>query len=347
MDKNYFKAAILKSTEKKRLDFQNLNYPNLKRGQVLVKMIYAGLCRSQLMEIYGKRGKDNWIPHLLGHEGVGSVVKVGRDVKKINVGDKVILSWIKSDGIESQKPYFYGNLNKQKINAGNITTFSEYTVVSENRVIKKPSYISDKLSSIIGCSAFTGIGLVVNEIYKKYKHLKKEKILLLGAGGIGFFVLVALRNMKIINNVKILDISKQKLNLANKLGYKKTFNNTKKINEKFDIVIDTSGSINAMNYGFNALNNYGSLFFVSHPPKGEKLSIDPHELISGKNIYGSWGGSVNPDKDIKKFSKIILEKKIKNLILENFVNLYEFQNLNTAINDFYKNQVFRPVVYFN
>jgi S-(hydroxymethyl)glutathione dehydrogenase/alcohol dehydrogenase len=37
--------------------------------------------------------------------------------------------------------------------------------------------------------------------------------------------------------------------------------------------------------------------FASHPEAGAKISLDPHELIKGKRIYGTWGGDVNPDED--------------------------------------------------
>ena len=42
----------------------------------------------------------------------------------------------------------------------------------------------------------------------------------------------------------------------------------------------------------------GKCFFASHPKQGDKIKIDPFDLISGKNIYGSWGGGCKPDKDI-------------------------------------------------
>ena len=68
------KFAILKKL-KSPLKIVNLEIPNLSKGQILVKMNYTSICRSQIMEIDGMRGKDKWIPHLLGHEGSGIVIK--------------------------------------------------------------------------------------------------------------------------------------------------------------------------------------------------------------------------------------------------------------------------------
>ena len=50
---------------------------------VLVKVIYSGICGSQLKEIDGKRGHDKYIPHLLGHEGYGKILSIGSKVKKV------------------------------------------------------------------------------------------------------------------------------------------------------------------------------------------------------------------------------------------------------------------------
>ena len=55
------------------LEIMDLVIPELSYGQVLVDMHYSGVCRSQLMEADGHRGYDRWLPHLLGHEGVGEV----------------------------------------------------------------------------------------------------------------------------------------------------------------------------------------------------------------------------------------------------------------------------------
>ena len=53
------------------------------------------------MEIEQKRGKDKFLPHMLGHEATGKVVRIGKNVKNINIGDNVVLSWINSIGLAS------------------------------------------------------------------------------------------------------------------------------------------------------------------------------------------------------------------------------------------------------
>ena len=50
------------------------------------------------MEISGKREKDIYLPHLLGHEGYAQVIKVGEKVKKVKKNDFVLLTWLKGNG---------------------------------------------------------------------------------------------------------------------------------------------------------------------------------------------------------------------------------------------------------
>ena len=74
-------AAVLAEINKP-LEVRTFSAEPLKKGQVLIKILYSGICRSQLMEIRGMRGHDKWLPHLLGHEASGIVVEVGEGVKK-------------------------------------------------------------------------------------------------------------------------------------------------------------------------------------------------------------------------------------------------------------------------
>ena len=71
------KAAILVES-KKPLIVDNVQLPDkLEFGQVLVKVIYSGICGAQINEIDAVKGPDKFLPHLLGHEGSGIVEGVG------------------------------------------------------------------------------------------------------------------------------------------------------------------------------------------------------------------------------------------------------------------------------
>ena len=71
------KAAILTS-QHAPLEIDEVESPAaLEFGQVRVQVHYSGICGSQLGEIDGVKGPDRFLPHLLGHEGSGTVLDVG------------------------------------------------------------------------------------------------------------------------------------------------------------------------------------------------------------------------------------------------------------------------------
>src|SRR3989338_3457426 len=94
------KAAVLYKFNSP-LGLEDITIPDPAFGQILVKVVASGICHTQLLEIHGKRGEDKFLPHCLGHEGAGIVEEVGEGVTRVRVGDHVILSWIKTEGINA------------------------------------------------------------------------------------------------------------------------------------------------------------------------------------------------------------------------------------------------------
>tara|TARA_A100001015_G_C15036844_1_gene736871 strand:+ start:194 stop:1234 length:1041 start_codon:yes stop_codon:yes gene_type:complete len=337
-------AAILSQTNKP-LEVSNIQAMPLLKGQVYVKILYSGICGSQLMEISGDRGQDPWLPHLLGHEGSGIVVAIGEGVSKVKPGDEVILSWIKGDGLDAPgAQYMRGN---QVINSGRVTTLSNYSIVSESRVVKKPADLSFDESILFGCAIPTGAGIVLNQVKPK----PSNTLLIIGLGGIGLSALIMSVALK-VKKIVVIDTHDSKLEHAKNLGAHFAYN-AKNINlvkevltdtEKgFDYCIESAGLTKTIELGFDLLNkDYGQLFFASHPPHNEKISILPHELISGKKIFGSWGGDVKPNIDLPKIWNILKKTDIN---LKDFMPIeYSLDDINLAIDDLKKGKVFRPLV---
>ena len=341
------KAAVLKKIKKPLEILDNLKLPKLKRGQVLVKILYSSICRSQIMQIEGKRGKDKYIPHLLGHEGSGIVEKIGNGVTKVRRGDKIFLSWIKGFGLDSGGIKIKNN--RQILNAGPITTFSNYSIVSENRCFLVPKKFPLKKSTIFGCAIPTGAGIILNEIKPK----KNDIVCVIGLGGVGLSVLMACKMLK-MKNIMVIDIDQKKINIAKKIGYKKSImpRNKKLLKSKilsftkgkyFDYTIESTGKNKSIEFAFSMTRKFGGkCFFATHPNYNSKIKLDPFDLISGKKIYGSWGGSSDPQKIAKQMAQFFLNNK-KFLDLY-FSKNYTLDNINQAIKDFKKNSVIKPIL---
>ena len=177
-------AAILTETGKP-LVLADVVVPDLKPGQVLVEIAYSGACGTQVAEWRGEKGRDPWLPHCLGHEGTGIVLDVGTKVSKVQAGDKVVLSWIKGQGIEAGgSVYLWDN---KEINAGAVTTFQRHAVVSENRLTLVPDGLALDLAVLLGCAAPTGMGSVLNVL----KVCPGDSIAVFGAGGVGLNAILA------------------------------------------------------------------------------------------------------------------------------------------------------------
>src|SRR6266566_3832677 len=130
-----FKAAILVEL-KKPLVIEEIESQPLRFGQVLVKILCSGVCGAQINEIEGAKGPDKFLPHLLGHEATATVVECGEGVTHVKPEDRVVCHWRPGAGLQAPTPKYKSRLGD--INAGWVTTFSDYSVASENRVTRVP-----------------------------------------------------------------------------------------------------------------------------------------------------------------------------------------------------------------
>ena len=333
---------------KRPLIIENLNLPKLKKNQLLIKIKYSFVCGTQLNEIFGLKGKDKYLPHVLGHEASGEVVSVGPNVKKFKLGEKVFLSWIKKREPGSVNPQYYNKKN-QIINSGLVSTFSNFTIVSKDRVYKIPSKIPMDLAALFGCALPTGFGIV-------FKFLKKisvnDYVGIYGVGGVGIMSLIALKALG-IKNIYAVDKNKKNLLLAKRLGCKfvgsldeinKIIDKQKIKKAKIKYNFEMSGNSILMEHALKNLSANGKMIFAGNPKKGSKIKIDPYDLIFGKNINGFSGNDVSLEDNLQKYKKII--NKIGYKKIQSMFSTYKFKDINLAIRDFKNGSVIRPLIKF-
>lgn len=200
------RAAVLEQIEAP-LVIHDLDLPPLEPGQVLVKVLMAGICGSQLQEIDGIKGDPAHLPHLLGHEGCGIVEATGPEVTHVWNGAKVAMHWRKGVGMDVAGGV-YGN-----IKSGPITTFSNYSIVSENRLTTIDHDVPTDFATLLGCALSTAIAVVENEARPK----NKDVVCVRGCGGLGLAIIFALKALKIVRAIGI-DVCKDKKRLVESLG---------------------------------------------------------------------------------------------------------------------------------
>ena len=307
------KAAILVE-QNRPLVLAQLQVPELAVGQVLVKLEYSGVCGTQLDEINGKRGPDPYLPHLLGHEGSGTVVDVGPGVLKVKAGDRVVLHWMKGSGIESAPPAFMWD--STVVSAGRVTTFSEYTVASENRVTPFPSDVEFDIAALLGCSVTTGLGIVFNDANLK----PGQSIAVFGVGGLGVNVV---QGAALVNAYPIVavDLHDDKLEQAIALGATHTVNarqndvtmDLMKLSggKGFDVSVAAVGDPEVARTAYEVTGTMGKAIIAGVTDRQKMVAIDAFPLNMGRRISGSHGGATQPDIDIPRYIKLYQLGKLR------------------------------------
>src|SRR5215469_1220096 len=213
------RAAIL-AQSREPLVIDDISFPDeLGVGQVLVKVLFTSICGAQINEIEAVKGPDKFLPHLLGHEASAQVIEVGPGVTSLKPGDSVVLHWRPSQGIQSKTPaYAWGG---KKLNAGWVTTFNDYAVVSENRMTVIPADFDQKIAPLFGCAVTTAAGVVNNDAGLK----SGESVAIFGVGGVGLNLVqfAALAGGHPIIAVDLLD---HKLEMARSRGATHVLNST-------------------------------------------------------------------------------------------------------------------------
>ena len=342
------KAAILVK-QNAPLILDDVKLPDrLDFGQVLVKIQYSGICGSQIGEISGVKGDDPYLPHLLGHEGSGIVIETGPNVKNVNNGDHVVLHWRPGKGIEAPLPQYLWN--DKILNAGFVTTFNEYAIVSENRLTVIPRNFDLKNATLFGCAVTTAFGVVNNDAKIKIG----QSVLIIGVGGVGLNIAQAASMVSAYPIIGV-DLHKNKLSLGEDFGLthsiisdnKNINNEVKKIvgENGVDVVIECTGNSRLIELAYELTSNNGKTILVGVPKKGDNVSIYSLPLHFDKTLAGSHGGDSKPDSDIPKFINLIRHGRMNldGLITHEF----KLDRINNALELFKTGKAGRIVIDLN
>jgi S-(hydroxymethyl)glutathione dehydrogenase/alcohol dehydrogenase len=337
-------AAILVQT-KNPLVLDEIEIPKLRKGQILVKIHYSGICGTQLNEIDGKKGEDKWLPHCLGHEAVGTVCDTGPGVSRMKVDDSVVLTWLQGEGIDAGGVQY--GWRKSFVNAGPVTTFQQYAVVSENRVFATGSSALTDMHVLMGCAAPTGMGAVRNVL----RVQKGNSFLVFGLGGVGLCAISMARKLG-ANPIIAADISNERLKLAKSFGADITVNLTLEsiadaianhCGGTIDCAVEACGSPTVLNDILGFLRPQGGkVVVIGNAAHGSAVTIPSVEFNMGKSILGTWGGDTKPDQDFSSYQKEIEQKSevFGQLTSEKFL----LEDINVAIDKMRTKDVTRPVI---
>ncbi|MEK7648690.1 MAG: alcohol dehydrogenase catalytic domain-containing protein [Patescibacteria group bacterium] len=260
--------ALVKCRAEKGLELQDIPIPEVKPGTVLVKIAAAGICGSD-HHIYkwddGRNALSNNVPYILGHEGSGTVEKVGEGVTNIAEGDRVAFeshihddcSYVKR-GLENICPH------KSILGIGSNGVFAEYALVPQHIVRIAPLSIPLTVASVFE-PATIGIRALehLSELLSKQPLGRKSKVAVFGATGImggvaalaarwfGFDVLAFGRSKEKLAVISSLDSSITTYDITD-------VDISKKLSElSVDAVIETTGAPQSLEIGRSLIVSAG------------------------------------------------------------------------------------------
>lgn len=338
--KNDVYAAILVQTGRP-LQLDRICLPDsLGYGQVLVRVNVSGLCGSQIGEIDAVKGPDNYLPHLLGHEGAGTVLQTGTGVSTVKAGDHVVLHWRPGKGIESPPPVYAWQ--DRKLNAGYVTTFNEVAVVSENRLTRIDDDVDLDIAALLGCAVTTGLGVVTRDAQLTIG----ESVIIIGAGGVGLSVIQG-ASMVSAYPIIAVDIADRKLTLARSFGATHTINSLEEDIETgvsrilgkhgADVVVEMTGRADLIASAYNLTQPQGRTIMVGVAKRGSNISIHSLPMHFGKTLKGSHGGGCRPEIDIPKYLTLYKQGKLK--LDQLITDRYPLGEINHVIEKMRKSQI--------
>ncbi len=305
-------AAILVA-QREPLVIDEVEVPALQRGQVLVEIIATRICGSQIGEVDGVKGPDKFLPHLLGHEAAASVLEIGADVTHVAPADRVVCHWRPGAGINAGGcVYDWGG---RKVNAGAITTFQKFAVISENRLTKVPPHTAPELCCLLADTLTTGFGVINNDASVQ----PGESVVIFGVGGIGLGVVLGAK-LAGAKTIIAVDLHDHKLAKAQEYGATHTINAATEdaascvreiLGGLADVTIDGTGSPRVIETAYDLARLRGGrciLFGVM--PSDQRVSIHTLPLHFGRVLNGSEGGQSQPAEDIPRILDLLKSENI-------------------------------------
>lgn len=284
--KEYMKAVVWDGPFK--LSLKEVEKPIPSKKEVLIKTKVVGICGSDL-EIFDGRFKQAIPPLIIGHEGGGVVQEIGSDVKKVKKGDRIIAECLLYCGeCENCKKGKYNLCFNHKVMGmiGHDGEYAEYFVIPEDNVYKLPENISWTEAGLIDTLAGPVAG-----IEKANIHLG-DSVAVFGPGPAGLFF-CKLAKLKGAEKVYLMGTRDERLAFGKEYGANVILNVNKDNIEDYilrdtdgrgvDLVIESSGSVQALNSGLEILKKGGELLiygvFGGGPVPVDIQPIQINELI--------------------------------------------------------------------
>ena len=308
-------------------------------GEVLVEIKATGICHTDKFTLSGG-DPEGIFPSILGHEGAGVVVDLGKDVKSVAKGDHVIplytpecrecksctshktnlctsIRATQGKGVMPDGTSRFSLNGKPVMHYMGCSTFANYTVLPEIAVAKVRKDAPFDKVCYIGCGVTTGIGAVIFTA----KVEPGANVVVFGLGGIGLNVIQGAK-MAGADKIVGVDINPAREALARKFGMTDFVNPKTLKGELVGHLVELTG--NGADYSFECVGNVGLMrqalecchrgwgvsVIIGVAGAGQEIATRPFQLVTGRRWMGTAFGGARGRTDVPKIVDWYMDKKI-------------------------------------
>lgn len=353
------------------LSIETVELDGPREGEVLVEMKATGICHTDEFTLSGA-DPEGIFPAILGHEGAGIVVDVGKNVTSVKKGDHVIplytpecrqceyctsgktnlcqaIRETQGQGVMPDGTSRF-SIGKDKIfHYMGTSTFANHSVMPEIAVAKiREDAPFDKIC-YIGCGVTTGLGAVMNTA----KVEPGSNCVVFGLGGIGLNVLQGLR-IAGADMIVGVDLNPGRKPMAEKFGMTHFVNPTEVEGDLVPYLVDlTKGGAD---YSFECIGNvevmrtalecahkgWGESIIIGVAPAGAEIATRPFQLVTGRSWRGTAFGGAKGRTDVPKIVDWYMDGKIN--IDDLITHTMPLDDINKAFDLMHAGESIRSVV---
>jgi alcohol dehydrogenase len=338
--------------------------------EVVVKILAAGVCHSDLSVINGDRPRPT--PLALGHEAVGEVVATGASVNDLKPGQRVAMVFVPSCGhcpccAEGRpalcEPGLLHNTEGTLLSGAKriqyqgeailhhlgISCFSDFAVCHRRSLVPIDSTVAPDIQAVFGCAVLTGCGAVFNTA----RLHAGERVAIVGLGGVGLAALLgAIAGGA--RQVIAIDANPEKEALALTLGADHFVNardpdaaeQVKSLTQGgVELAAEFAGVMPALDLAIEVTRRGGRTVTAALPNPSDRLSLAAARLVTEERaLLGSYVGSCVPSRDIPNF--IALHRRGRLPVEKMISHRLELSEINIAMERLAAGQAVRQIVCF-
>ena len=365
--------AAVAHKAKAPLTIETVELDGPRAGEVLVEIKATGICHTDAYTLSGA-DPEGLFPAILGHEGAGIVVDVGKDVTSLKKGDHVIPLYVpecrtcdyctsgrtnlcQAIRVTQGKGLMPDGTSRFRIGKEPLhhymgtSTFAQFTVVPEIALAKVRGDAPFDKICYIGCGVTTGVGAVINTA----KVRPGSNVVVFGLGGIGLNVIQGSR-MVGANMIVGVDLNPGREALARKLGMTH-FVNPKTVkgdlvghlveltNGGADYSFECIGNVQTMRQALECCHKgWGESTIIGVAPAGAEIATRPFQLVTGRVWRGTAFGGAKGRTDVPRIVDWYMGGKLN--IDDLITHTMPLDKINDAFHLMHEGTSIRSVVLF-